>query len=819
MKTLHALAALALFIPGASAVEPYQHPPEAIQAVLDATPPPTPIVSPDGKTMLLCDRLTYPPISDLAAPMLRLAGVRIDPRIGGAHGARYFVGLSVESVGAGKTKRIELREGAHVGTPLWNAKGTLAAFTDTTDDGVELWVLDAPTAKAWRVGDVHLNTVLASDLAWMADQTTLIFKAIPRDRPAPPADIAVPAGPRIESSVKAASASSTYESRDLLKTPHDADLFEYYATARVMTASTEPGAVARALGASSVIAGVTPSPDGSTLLVERLERPYSLLRPYWRFPTAIELWDPNGKVLETIASLPIAESVPIHGERTGPREHAWVPTEPATLAWVEALDGGDTFAKVPFHDRVMVQSVGSQAREIAKLASRYGGMQWLDRPGQVLLTESDEDKHWEKTTLVDDGGGAAPRTIWSRSSDDRYGDPGSPIERPLPNGRSAVLTHDGSIYLDGQGASADGNRPFVDRMSLADLTTERLFRSGKDSLESYYGVLDPAAGSFLTIHQSPADPPNLFLRKLGRATKSHEAGEAARVSTSKPLTTFADPTPQLRKISKQLVTYSRADGLPLSFTLYLPPDYVKGTRLPTVMWAYPLDFTDPSAAGQVNGSTKEFTTIRGPSPLFLALAGYAVLDNTAMPVVGPAETVYDTFIEQIVANAKAAIDKAVEMGVTDRDRVGVMGHSHGALMTANLLAWSDLFRAGVARSGAYNHTLRPFGFQNERRTLYEAPETYEKLSPLIHADKIDEPLLLIHGEIDVNPGTVPLQSEKLFEAIRGAGGTTRLVMLPFESHGYAAKESTEHVLWEMLAWMDRYVKEAPPRVASTAAGE
>jgi dipeptidyl aminopeptidase/acylaminoacyl peptidase len=366
------------------------------------------------------------------------------------------------------------------------------------------------------------------------------------------------------------------------------------------------------------------------------------------------------------------------------------------------------------------------------------------------------------------------------------------------------------------GASPVGNRPFLDRLDLKTLATERLFRSSTNSLEYFLAWLDPAKGMFLTRRESRVDPPNLHVRVLGNAvSESSTPGEAVRGSTSRAITHFADPTPELRKITKQLVTYKRADGLPLSFTLYLPPGYQAGMRLPTALWAYPLDYTDPSAAGQVEASPNEFTMLYGASPLFFALAGYAVLDEVAMPVVGPSETAYDTFIEQITANAKAAIDKAADLGVTDPARVGVLGHSHGALMTVNLLTWTNLFRAGIARSGAYNHTLRPFGFQNERRTLYQAPETYLKLSPLLHANQIKEPLLLIHGEIDANPGTVTLQSQKLFEAIRGVGGTARLVILPFESHGYLARESNEHVIQEMITWFDRFVKNGSPVSAPT----
>ena len=385
--------------------------------------------------------------------------------------------------------------------------------------------------------------------------------------------------------------------------------------------------------------------------------------------------------------------------------------------------------------------------------------------------------------------------------------------KTLPNGVRVVLQDKDSIYLDGEGASPEGDRPFLDRLELTTLKTERLFRCDRVSYEQFYAWFDPNAGTFLTRRQSPNDPPNFFVRTLQDRVDAAE-GEAVRASTLQAITHLPDPTPQLRAITKRLVTYKRADGVDLSFTLYLPPGYKEGTRLPAIVWAYPLDYADPKMAGQVTGSTQTFTTFGWPLHLFPLLEGYAIIDNPLMPVVGDANRIYDTYMEQLVAGAKAAVDKAVELGVVDRDRIGITGHSHGGLMTVNLLAHSDLFRAGVARSGAYNRSLTAFGFQNERRTLWEAPEVYTKVSPFFHADEIKYPLLLIHGEMDVNPGTVPLQSEKLFEAIRGNGGTARLVMLPFESHGYRAMESTEHVLYEMIAWFDKYVKNASPRAPS-----
>jgi len=393
---------------------------------------------------------------------------------------------------------------------------------------------------------------------------------------------------------------------------------------------------------------------------------------------------------------------------------------------------------------------------------------------------------------------------------DRYNDLGQPVMKTLPTGSNVIRQNGDYIFLSGNGASPEGDRPFLRRLDLSTMKTEELFRSSKDEYESLVAVVDDTGTQFITRRESINEPPNLHMR-----TVCLPGTQCINVSDKK-LTSFTDPTPQLRGITKQLVKYKRADGVDCSFTLYLPPGYKQGQRLPAVVWAYPLEFTDASTAGQVSGSTNRFTQIQSYSELFFALEGYAVLADATMPVVGDPLTVNDTYIDQIVSSAKAAIDKGVEMGIVDRDRVGVGGHSYGAFMTANLLAHSDLFRAGIARSGAYNRTLTPFGFQSERRTFWEAPEMYEKVSPFFYADKINEPLLMIHGEADDNTGTFPIQSERLFAAMSGLGGTARLVMLPLEAHGYRAKETTEHVLYEMVNWFDKYVKNAKPRDAKSA---
>jgi len=792
----------------------YEKPPKEILDVLNAPLPPTPFLSPARDTLALAQLMIYPAISDLAEPMLRLAGVRINPRTNAERSYIYYwTALTLKRIADGAEFPVALPAGVRRIGPLeWNATGTRFAFTNEAADGVELWVVEAATQKVRQIPGLHINPVLGSEVQWMPDQRTLLVKAIPVDRGAPPAPPLVPPGPKIQESLGVSRASSTYEARDVLKNPYDADLFDYYTSSQLALINAVSGEMIR-IGKPAVLGQVSAAPGGNYLLVERIHRPYSYLVAFYRFPKEVEVWTTAGDVAETVASLPLAEQVPIDGVPTGPREHTWRPTEAATLVWAEALDGGNPKTKVPNRDRLMIKPVGGTASELCKTVERVADLAWIEKGGLALLSDYDPDRHWTRTFVINaEDRTAAPRLLWDMSADDRYKNPGYPIYRVQPTGAYAVLEQNDWIYLRGDGSSPDGDRPFLDRLNLRTLKTERLFRSDRESYEYFVAWLNPAAGTFFTRRESPSDPPNFYARTLSKKPMKRAAeGEPSWTSTSRAITKFPNPTPQLSGITKRLVTYTRADGIPLSFMLYLPPGYKEGTRLPTVVWAYPLDYAEKGVAGQIEGSSKLFTTIRGSSELFFLLQGYAVLDDAAMPVVGPPETAYDTFPEQIVANAKAAIDKAVEMGVTDPERVGVGGHSHGALMTANLLVYSDLFRAGIARSGAFNHTMRPFGFQNERRTYWQARDTYVKLSPVLQADKLNEPILLIHGEIDQNPGTVPMQSEKLYEAVRGVGGTVRLVLLPFESHGYSAKESIEHVLYEMLSWFDRYVKNAKPR--------
>ena len=786
----------------------YKKPPKEVLDILNAPVTPGASLSPTRDNILLTKALRYPPLADLAQPMLRLAGRRINPASNSPHRMQYAVGLLLKRIEDGSEVQIQVPPGAKINGVEWSDDGKHFVFLNTTPTRVELWVGDAATGKIHNLKNVQINSVLGNPVTWMPDNRTLLVQLVPPSRGAAPALPPVPPEPNTQESAGRPGPVRTYE--DLLRSPHDENLFEYYATSQLALVDSASGKTTP-IGQAGIIQSIDPSPDGHHLLVTRAHRPFSYLFPDFAFPKDLEVWDTKGKVVHKVASLPLADQVPIDGVITGPRSVRWNPNEPATLVWAKALDGGNPKNKVAHRDSVLMLKAPftGQPVEIFKTEQRFQNASFTDK-GLMFISDYERDKRWVRTFMIDPAKqDTPPKLIWSRNQQDRYNDPGTPITRSF-NGQRAIMQNGDWIYLTGNGASSEGDRPFLDRFNLMTVKAERLFRSDANSYETVVALLSDDAKQFITRRETPTEAPNYFVRNLAVQFQPSVA------VAPRALTNFPDPMPQLRGIKKQLVTYKRADGVQCSFTLYLPPGYKEGTRLPTVVWAYPLEFNDANTAGQITGSTQRATSITGPSHLFFLLEGYAILDNATMPVVGTPETVNNTYIEQVVMSAKAAIDKAVEMGVTDPDRVGVGGHSYGAFMTANLLAHSDLFRAGIARSGAYNRTLTPFGFQNERRTIWEAPELYLKVSPFMVAQKVNEPMLMIHGEADDNTGTFPIQSERMYQALKGHGATVRLVMLPHEAHGYAGRESIEHVLYEMISWFDKYVKNAAPRSSKEA---
>ena len=784
-------------IPTLAAQQPYKKPPQVIVDILDAAPLPTASVSPDRSTLLLMEAPAMPTIAEVAAPMLRLAGTRVNPRTNGPTLPGRITGLVLKRVADGTERRITLPDNPAVAFVAWSPDGRRIAFVQTRETGLELWVADVATGRSRALTGPTLNAAFGTPCQWLADATRLICRLVTDGRGAAPTPAAVPVGPIIQENAGRAAPVPTFQ--DLLESAHDEALFDHYVTAQLGIVDAAAGGV-RTVGVPAVFDRVSPAPDGRHVLVSRTVRPYSFLVPAALFPKEIEIWDlaADGRVVHAVARLPLAENIPIRGVRPGPRSITWRPDVPATLVWAEALDGGDPRTRAAKQDKVVTLAApfAGQPTELAQLVKRYTGIGW-DARGTGLLYEYDRDRRALRTWILDPG--AAPRQLWELNTEDRYANPGNPVEVPNAAGASVMLRDGDWIYLSGAGASPQGDRPFLDRLNLRTLRTERLWRADTLHYESVVALLDGGGRQLLTRRESRTEPPNYFVRET-------RAGDGRLRS----LTAFRDPAPQLAGVTKRLVTYHRQDGIPLSGTLYLPPGYVAGSRLPVVMWAYPTEFASAAAAGQVSATINRFNFYRGASHLFFLTQGYAVFDDPKMPILG-GDTANNHYVEQLVASARAAINAVVGLGVADSDRIGVGGHSYGAFMTANLLAHSDLFRAGIARSGAYNRTLTPFGFQSEDRTYWESPEVYTTMSPFMHADRINEPLLMTHGEADNNTGTFPIQSERMYHALKGHGATVRFVLLPSESHGYAARESVLHTLAEMIEWFDRYVKNATPR--------
>ncbi|TAJ21651.1 MAG: S9 family peptidase [Planctomycetota bacterium] len=807
------LVALILAVPqsAAPAAQPnpsssgWKLPPQAIVDVLEAPPPPSVDLSPDTRWMLLVERPAMPGLDDVLRPWVGLAGERIDSATSAAYTVGFSTGIVLRSVETGAEQRIVTPAGARIGAISWSHDSRHIAFTVRGDSGVDVWgaSIDAPRAK--RIAG-PLASALDTGFDWMPDGERLLVWLRAGDRGPQPERGRVPSGPSTQESAGASTPVRTWQ--DLLKSPHDEALFAWHIRAQLAIASSD-GAL-RNVGAPGLYTDASVSPDGAHVLVTRLERPFAYTLPWNYFPQTIEVWSASGALEHVVARVPAGDAIPQEGVRTGPRNVHWHASRDATLVWADALDGGDPKQKAEFRDRWMSADAPftQPARELLKLQHRAQGITYLADPERVLASDYDRDRKWRRTRLFDLAKPAAPlATLDDRSVNDRYGDPGAPVSVTTARG-TRVLRQDGDfIYRSGAGATKQGARPFLDRHDLAGGTTERLWRCGEQVYESAVAIASSSATAKPTVihvRETPTEPPKWSVLDLNSGT-------------ARTIHAIADPQPLVRGIKKELITYKRADGVDLSATLYLPPGYVAGTRLPVFVWAYPLEFTDASTAGQVGTTPYRFTQLRGPSQLLLALHGYAVLDDAAMPIIGDPETVNDTFLSQLALDAQAAIDELDKRGVCDRARVGVGGHSYGAFMTANLLAHTDLFRAGIARSGAYNRTLTPFGFQSERRTIWEAPKAYLELSPFLAAQKIDEPLLLVHGEKDSNMGTFPIQSERLFQAVQGNKGHARLVMLPGEDHGYRARESVLHVTAEMFEWMDEHVRGAQPRAVRAEA--
>ena len=777
----------------------YQKPPQEILDLVDVPRAPWVLMNTEGDTMLLMYRDSYKTIAGLSEEELRLGGLRINPKTNIGSRTTFYNKIKIKGIEETEARKISgLPEDAQLSNFNWSPDESKMAFTNTIENGVQVYVLDLQTATAKRVTEAFVNANMGNPISWFKDGKSLLVNMLPATRKElinTAED--VPTGPTISTSDGSKAQNRTYQ--DLLQNPNDVFNFEQLATSALVKVNLD--GTSTLWKDAAMYSDVSFSPDGKYIMTSTIHKPFSYIVPYYRFPETVTVYDQDGTEVKVVNETPLLEELPqgFMATQTGKRRISWRADQPATLYWVEALDQGDPEVQVDYRDQVFMQKAPftGAAQKVIKTINRFSGITWGDSTTAVAY-----DRWWNtrntKTYVFNPSDGSnMGEVISDRSYQDTYSDPGNFVTHDNEYGRSVLTLVDGHAYLMGDGFSDKGQFPFIDKINLATQETERIYESAyTDKLEDLQKVLDIESGNVLVRIEAPTEYPNYYIRNLND-------------NSLEQITAFENPFKSIQDVHKELITYKREDGLELSGTLYLPVGYdmEKKEKKPMLLWAYPREYKDKNSASQTTTNPNEFTYPYYGSMVYWVTRGYVVLDDAAFPIVGEGdEEPNDTFRSQLVANAKAAIDAVDALGYIDRDRVAVGGHSYGAFMTANLLSHSNLFAAGIARSGAYNRTLTPFGFQSEERSYWEAPEIYYEMSPFMHADKMKTPLLLIHGVADNNSGTYPLQSERYFNALKGLGATARLVMLPKESHGYAAKESILHMLWEQDQWLEKYVK-------------
>ncbi len=777
----------------------YKLPPKDITDMLMAKTAPGVSMDDKGEWMLLIEYNSYPSVEELARPELKIAGLRINPANFAPSRQNFASNLYLKNVGSGKEIKITgLPSPLYAGNISWSPDNKKIAFTHTTTNRVDLYVIDVATQKATKVNKTALN-VITGGASWY-DNNTLLYRAILKPAMAAPKRPAMPKGPTVQENYGKASPRPTFQ--DLIKSPYDEELFSFYATTQLVK---NVKGIETKIGQPAIYGTVSASPDKKYLLLRKVKKPFSYTVPANGFPAEVQITDMTGKLVKTIADLPSAETAPSGNDNVqlAPRSFEWRDDEPATIVWCMPLDSGLIKKQADYRDAVyaLAAPFNGEARELFKTKMRYRGTSW-GNADLAIVTEGLTGKQTVQLDRYNSVTGDLEKLI-TRNTTDAYSNPGQPLTVQNQYGRPVLQTIDNGnkiIFNNLTGSSPKGDRPFLMTYDVHKKKADTIWRSPEEHFEFVVKLLDPNTLTLITRRESEKEMPNYWLKNL-----------RLRIA-DRPLTNFKNPYPQMEGVTKEKIKYKRADGIDLTGDLYLPKGYDKNRdgKLPVLIWAYPAEYNSAADAAQVRGSEHRFTLIGGGSPVVYATQGYAVLNNAEMPIVatGKDKKPNDNFIEQLTMNAEAAINVLDSLGVGDRNRMAVAGHSYGAFMTANLLAHTNLFKAGIARSGAYNRTLTPFGFQNEDRTYWQDPELYNKMSPFSHADKIKTPILLVHGEMDNNTGTFPIQSERMFNAIKGHGGTVKYLSLPYESHGYQGRENLLHLLNEQLMWLDKYVKNA-----------
>jgi len=778
----------------------YQKPSASILALADYERAPNVSMDSRKEYMLFSYRNTYKTLDDLNQEEMRLGGLRINPVTNIASAVNYISNLKIRKISDKIETQISgLPQNPRITYITWSPNEKKIAFTNTVASGVELWVIDVVSASAKKLTDASLNGNLGNPVNWMKDNETLLVKMLPKNRPALiDSKKDLPKGPTVSASDGSKSQNRTYP--DLLKNKTDEANFEALMTSELNKVNLN-GTVSAFKG-TDIYAGESISPDGNYVMLTTVQKPFSYIVPYNRFPLKTVVYDAMGKEIKVINDVPLNEVIPkgFSSVRKGKRSLGWRSDKPATWAYVVALDEGDQAAKADFRDEVFSWDAPftAQPTSIVKLQQRYAGVIW-GKEDLAIVYDDWYDTRNQKTYLINpSNANQAPKIISDRNSQDIYSDPGDFETKRNQYNRYVLAIENNNAYLIGNGFTKDGQFPFIDEFNLGTLKTKRLYTSNiKDKKESLQSIEDFKKGEVLVSIQSKNEFPNYYFRNI----KSKKLTQ---------LTFFKNPFESIKNVYKEVVKYKRKDGVDLSGTLYLPEGYdrtKKTEKLPLLIWAYPAEYKDKNSAGQNDKNPNEFTYPGYGSFIYWVTKGYAVLDDASFPIIGEGTTEpNDPFMTQLVDDAAAAIDAMDKLGYINRKKVAIGGHSYGAFMTANLLTHCDLFACGIARSGAYNRTLTPFGFQSEQRNYWDVPAIYNEMSPFMSADKMKTPLLLVHGDADNNPGTFTLQSERYFQALKNLGAPVRLVLLPKESHGYAAKDNILHLLWEQDQFLEKYLK-------------
>jgi dipeptidyl aminopeptidase/acylaminoacyl peptidase len=765
--------------PQAAAVADFRQPSAAVTDLLTAPTPPEPLLHARSGQVALLFREPVISMDRLARQRLGLAGFKFDPEAGTSGVAPLIGRIEILSTNAPAS------EEPVVWTP---ADGAVLDFIRFAPDGKTLAALaigDGPARLALfdiassteQVLDVPVNAAWGDPCRWVS-KDELLCKVVAANRGPAPAERPAPA--MVEHSSGPAPMRT---SQNLLENSYEDELFEHYFTVELARVDLS-GRMQRVAGTDGLISALEPSPDGTYAVMTRIQRPFSRLVPARRFPSSIELWD-LGSGARLYASRP--SGFGINGEQDeeeadDPRRATWKPGGDNTLGFIESSRDADGVRihrwmsnTAPFKDPP-VEIASSQ-----KLIQRFG---WTTAGTPYFTTRGDTAEEVSYQVVMADG--VTP--IWKGIAADRYDNPGHGVR--LDGSDGPVLEVDGRIFIAGDGLSDRGPQPFLDILNLKNKQVQRVFQAEPGVYEIVLGVLDPELPSFVTSRETETESPNLFLHRGTERITLHEV---------------PDPYPQLRKATRRVVTYPRADGVELSGTLYLPAGYRKGEPLPTLVWIYPSEFSDADQAEQMDLRFFRFHKVKGPSPLAALVAGYALLMNPTVPILDEASGVRGDYLPQLLSSVDAALDYLVESGISDPARFAVAGRSYGAFSTANLLIHSDRFATGIAMSGAYNRTLTPFGFQHERRSFWEETEMYTSISPFFFADEMKKPILLVHGGSDENPGTIPFGARRFFHALVGAGATARYVELPYEGHHYWARENVLLAAAEMLDWLERWI--------------